>query len=476
MEEGIGAMKKISSLDVGPLGDIMRTASYFLVLAALFPSAAAAQVTPLSADSVAGSICLNVHNEFFPSNAQTPVNFPYNYVTTYTSADGTVTTFNDQFFAVTLPAVKAAGVRCLRVGAAAPSGDGGTHPKEFFLRLNTENADGFALDTVTPPTNIDSNFASGGGWAQAEGANEPDLSQPCSTIIADQRTLYSAIKGDSNPQIAALPVLGPSLTVTYPPTWLKTCPTFAGIADIGNWHPYNHANNPEAAGWLYSYFAHAQALYPSMPIYASEYGLRTVQPGEVAKQNPVAGAPNDIITRYLPRVVLTMLNLAKDASGKPMGFARTYWHQVADAVQSPTKPNAGYGVFFDKFGNPKPQGVAMGNMIHMFSDPSPVTPIPLTYTVKRVRGNAVKPQTMLFQRSDGHYMLPIWIGQPGWNGATYTYMTVLSEVVNVQLGTSAPSVEIDTFNDDGTVSKRMVIPVNGLFQMTATDHLQILVF
>ena len=439
--------------------------------------AADAQITPLPADRVAASMCLNVHNEFFPSNAATPVNFPYNYVTTYTNpTTGVVTTFNNQFFAVTLPAVKAAGIRCLRVGAAAPSGDGGTHPQEFFLRLNTENMDGFALDTVTPPTNIDSNFTSGGGWAQAEGANEPDLSQPCSTIIANQRVLYNTIKSDSNSQIAALPVLGPSLTTTYSPTWLKTCPTFAGIADIGNWHPYNHANNPEAAGWLYTYFASAQQLYPGVPIYATEYGLRTVQPGEVAKQNPVAGAPNNIITRYLPRVVLTMLNLAKDASGNHVGFARTYWHQVADAVQSPTKVNAGYGVFFDKFGNPKPQGVAMGNMIHMFSDPSPVTPVPLSYAVKRVRGNAIIPRTMLFQRSDGRYMLPIWIGLPGWNGDTYTYITVAPETVSVQLGTSVTSVTINTFNDDGTVSARTVTPVNGLFQMIATDHLQVLIF
>lgn len=435
---------------------------------------AAAQVTPLPADSVAASMCLNIHNEIFPNvNSGTPPNYPYNYVTTEHS-----TTYNNQFFAVTLPAVKAAGVRCLRVGAAAPSGDGGGHIAEFQLREKTENADGFALDTVTGAnqSSINTNFAADGGWAQAEGQNEPDKYQKCAVTIANQKLLWNAVKTDSNQAISSLPVIGPSLTTSVASIWLKNCPTFAGIADIGNWHPYNHANNPEAAGWLYAYYSNASKIYPGVPVWATEYGLRTVQPGEVAKENPVPGAPNDIITRYLPRVAMTMLNLAKDSSGKPTGFARTYWHQVADGYQSPTGTNAGYGVFFDYFGNPKPQGTAFGSVIAMFSDPNPVTPVPLTYKVIRKSGNTHVPYTMLFQRSDGHYLLPIWLGLPGWSGSTYTYITVPPEVVTVQLGTSPSSVEVDSFNDDGTVSVSTLPVVNGLLTMTVTDHLQVLRF
>lgn len=449
----------------------MKKLSYMLSCAALLSSAAAAQVMPLAADSVAASACLNVHNEIFPNhNSGTPPNYPYNYPAGFGA--------NNQFFDVTLPAVKAAGVRCLRVGSAAPSGDGGTHQSEFQLRMQTENMLGFALDIVTGNTQagIDKNFAldgdTGGASETWDGLNEPDLYEGCKAIIASQKLLYNAVKTDSNPQISSMPVLGPSLTRTVPSTWLKTCPIFAGIADIGNWHTYIHANNPEAgmpmgtkqAGWDWAYFAHAQALYPNLPIYATEYGYASIQPGGVADSLHL---PDNIITRYVPRWVLTKLMI---------GYTKGYWHQVADGYTSPQGSNAGYGLFFDYYGNPKTQGMAFGNLIHLFEDPSPVTPVPLSYTITRQSGNSTAPFAMLFQKSDGHYLLPIWLGLPGWNGSTKLYITVLPEVVSVQLGTSVLSVTISTFADDGSVSQSMVAPVNGLFQMTVTDHLQVLAF
>jgi hypothetical protein len=419
----------------------------FASAAAVLSSIAAAQVTPLPADVVADSIGMNLHPEFFgkaPSVYADPA---------YTNIIQTE--------------LIASGIRYVRSGAEAPSGDSNPHKAEFFAREMALVNAGIKL-TITAPliATIDTDYNSSGGWYQAEGANEPDLAhQPCNTILANQQSLYNAVKGD--PLVSSLPVLGPSLTTTNSATWLRTCSTFAGIADVGNWHTYIHAVNPEATGWDHTYFANAQALYPAVPIYATEYGYRSVQAGEVAHQNPVPGAPDAIIARYMPRWIVEKIKI---------GYTRGFIHQIADNhVPSPTDPNSGYGMI-DYYGTIKPQWNAVKNMLIEFADPSPVTPVPLSYTVTRVSGNSAAPLTMLFQRSDGKYLLPIWLGLSGWNGSTYVLTPVSPEVVSVQLGTSAPSVNIDTFNDDGTMSMRTIVPVNGLFQMTVTDHLQVLIF
>jgi hypothetical protein len=424
----------------------MKTLLCLFVSAALLSSAAAAQVTPLPADRVADSIGMNLHPEFF-ANPPSVYSDP-NYTNIIQSE------------------LIASGIRYVRAGPNAPSGDSQAHKAEFFAREKALTSAGIKLTiTSSPGTAFDTDYNAVGGWFQVDGQNEPDLFQPCATTISTQRALYSAVHNDA--LISGLPVLGPSLTTTNPTTWLKTCPTFAGIADIGNWHTYIHAVNPEAAGWDHAYFANAQRLFPSMPIYATEYGYRSVQAGEVHGQNPVPGAPDAIIARYVPRWVLEKIKI---------GYARGFIHQIADNhVPSPTDPNSGYGMI-DYYGTIKPQWTALKALIAMFTDPSPVTPVPLGYTVTRKSGNSTVPLTMLFQRSNGKYMLPIWLGLSGWNGGTYTLTPVSNEVVSVQLQTSVQSVEIDTFNDDGTVSTNMVAPVNGLFQMTVTDHLQVLIF
>ena len=417
------------------------------------PVIANAQVTPLPADRVVDSIGVNVHPEFFASLPSV---------------------YSDPAYANIIQSeLIASGVRYVRAGSAAPSGDNPQHKAEYFAREMALNNAGIKLTIVAPAltrlANIDTDFNSSGGWYQAEGTNEPDLSgQSCSKIIANQTTLYNAIKNDQ--LVSSLSVLGPSLTITNSVNWLKTCPTFTGIADVGNWHTYIHAVNPEAAGWDHTYYAHAQSLYPNMSIYATEYGYRSVQAGEIAGQNHVAGAPDAIIARYMPRWILTKIQI---------GYDRSFWHQIADNhVPSPTDPNSGYGLI-DYYGNIKPQWTAIKSLIAMFADPTPITPVPFNYTVTPISGNTTAPTTMFFQRSDGKYMLPIWLGLPGWDGNTYTVTPVAPEVVSVQLqlgSTYARPIDINTFNDDGTVSVNTVMPVNGLFYMTVTDQLQVLIF
>jgi hypothetical protein len=453
----------------------MKTLRYLLL--PILTSTAMAQVTPRPADSVAASMCVVVHNEIFPNhNSGTPPFYPYNYASAGFGA-------NEQFFDVTLPAVKAAGVRCLRVGAAAPPGDGGTHQSEFQKRMQVENME-FSLDIVTgyDQANIEKNFAldgdTGGANETWEGANEPDKNERCSTIIANQKLLHDAVKTDANSLISSMPVLGPSLTTLgdvggSTDNWLKNCPTFSGIADVGNWHTYIHTVNPEAGmptatkqgGWDWIYFKNAKTLFPNMPIDVTEYGYAEIQPGGVGD---VIHLPRSVIVRYVPRWALLKLLI---------GYRRSAWHQVADGYTSPQGPNAGYGLFFDSFGVAKPQGVAFGNLIHMFEDQGgQPTLTPLSYTVTRKSGNTAVPFTMLFQRSDGKYMLAFWLGEPGWDGTTKTLIKVPSELVSIQLGTSAKGVEIDTFADNGTVSKMQIPLVNGLFNINVTDHMRVAIF
>jgi hypothetical protein len=483
----------------------------------------------------------------------------------------------------------------------------------------------------------------GCGWILIEGQNEPDLipGKTYAAIFAAQGELFSTIRAD--PTIGAtglnMPILGPSMTTTNPFAGSYT-PMATIEATGGNWHPYNQANQPEAAGWLYLYAQKSNKLYPTVPQYATEFGytdelgqriifslpfiqritsidapngsttLTFSSTGGVAIGNTVSGSsnipsgtavlsmtpttvglstptigdvtantritftnpttPGDQITttitcadmnnspkvftctvvsgdlmsnicsnlvsminvdpdivafgisavtsgstefdvgfprpkvttsagvfptithapgstlsvrrnpgsvaliekiaaRYFPRLILTQMQI---------GWKRTYIHQIADAYEIFNNSNSGYGMIrLDS--TLKPCWKAIKNMIALFADPSaPFRPQPLDYWIKTVSGDTSTLASMAFQRSNGKYMLAVWLGYKGWDNSNYvvTPFPPPFPVVNVQLPTTVSSVQINTFNDDGSLTTTTQSVSNGLLQMTVTDNLSVLVF
>lgn len=447
----------------------------------LLTSAAAAQVTPTPADKVVDFVGMNVHPEIFqPCPGGTKPGGVY---------------CDPLFTDILMKELIASKIRYVRAGGNAPSGDGGTHQTEFFQREQALRAAGIKLTIVSPQCNpgdplcvpaklqahIEYDFAQSGGWYQAEGLNEPEHYEGCQTILNTQQLLWNEIRADTNPQINSLPILGPSFDL-IPNCGLKT---FAGIADFGNVHPYSHELNVEGLqggtpyqhSWQLDYLRKIKPLFPGMPVYATEYGWTTAWP-----------MPDSIIARYEPRGILAMMQI---------GYAGVFRHQIAD--DRPVRVgdiNSGYGMI-DYLGNLKPQWIAEKNLLAMFNDPTPFTPVPLSYTVTRLNGNTITPYTMLFQKSNGKYLLAIWLGTQDyrvfgtqatclsqqatnhWVGTCVNGGIIIkspTETVSIQLGTSATSIAVHEFLDTGAVASHNNGAVAGRVTVTATSNLKVLEF
>jgi hypothetical protein len=251
------------------------------------------------------------------------------------------------------------------------------------------------------------------------------------------------------------------------------------VAVAGNWHTYIHEKNPEAPTWMASYLAHCLAVFNGETCNLTEFGYRTCQPGETSPSlNRIACVSEVIAARYFTRWILY---------NKKLGIGQMYAHQIADNHGPALNPTtgqydeqSGYGVAFDWVGVPKPAGATLSTLLARFSDPTPFASTPLAYTITHISGNAGLRVDDLYQKSTGEYMLVLWLGQPGWGVDSlnnYIPVTVAPEVVNIQLGTSATSVSIDTYQDDGSVTTVHHAGVAGLFKgIKVEDKIRIVRF
>lgn len=401
--------------------------------------------TVFQADQIADAMAVNVHNEYFTAGVYTEPNFTN----------------------VILAELQASGLRHIRTGPRAPSGDSPPHKAAFYSRVHAESL--FSeIDVVVGPAfnlpDLDVDYAAtGNAFRVIEGANE--ATGPCANIIARQQALYSFVKSD--PVLgtfgANLPVVGPSFTVMNPATWfLQGCPTFTGFADVGNWHPYIHGLNPETTVILQSaYLAKTAQMYPSLPRYATEFGYT-----DALGQHEIPAVSQAIAARYWPRFFMF---------GVASGWNRIYIHQIADPYTTPTAPNSGYGMI----GNDntlKPAWLAVKALYAYFNDPGPIFtpyPYPITWT-----GGDNTLQVMQVQKRSGHNLTAIWLGAQGWDDANYVPIDVPPQAVTVSFpfnGGTQSNWVATVWNDDGTTtvtsgqaSSPLVLP------LTVTDHLMVL--
>jgi hypothetical protein len=387
----------------------------------LTSTAAFAQVTPLPADRVADFVGINFHTDIFQPCPNQIVGNPGGvYCDPTATFQGINILFNE---------LLDSHIRYVRVGGNAPSGDGGTHIAADFARKKRLSDAGLKLDVVVPQCfyattcdqtqkqqQIEYDCSQYTCW-QAEGLNEPIAG--CPTIAQDQQILWNIIRNDTNPYINTLPIIGPSLLP-------GTCNgiTFNGDVNFGNVHPYIHEVNPDHNGWLHGYYSLYQKMFPNpaggyMPLVATEFGWTTAWL-----------QPNYIIARYEPRGILEMIQI---------GYDKGYRHQIADDCRvSWGYMNCGYGMI-DYLGAPKPQWIALKNLIHTFEDPTPFTPTPIPLNITHVSGLNPAPcpmpctnqqqygnrQSMLFQKSTGEYLLALWQGTQAYSAETAVSITQL---------------------------------------------------
>ncbi len=314
-----------------------------------------------------------------------------------------------------------------------------------------------AVCTDNTTATLESDYTATQSWFQVEGQNE---NPNCAAALTFQQGLYANVK--------ASPILGPNganLRVCGPGLVGGSCQTtnYGPDCDVGGYHTYIHGKHPEISGWMHSYLADAKLNYPGLPIVISELGYRQIAPGELAGQNSVPGVPADVRARYVVRWALFNMFLGT--------WCMSIFHQLAEnRAVSATDSQYGYGLL-DLNGAPTPAWTALCNLIALFNDPgSPFTPTPLDFT----KGNA-DVMSMIFQKQNGHYLIPLWLGKPSWDDSTYTRLTVAPQNCVLTMP-SISQARGNIFNAaDGSLTPINQFATNGApFTISVSDDLMVL--
>jgi hypothetical protein len=408
-----------------------------LALALLFAATAACQPakdvceTPVSADSIADSVGVNIHLH----NANTVYgNFDLiqglltNLGVRHTR-DGLIDTTWQQYYQRQI-ALGRLGIKCLFI----------TSPNQSSELL----------------TNWPGRVA--GAFEGYEAPNEYDLSGDphwAAALNAFVRRLYSAVKSD--PTTSKFPVVGPSLTQT------ASYAQVAGLEryfDLSNLHNYFGGRNPGTLGWgdggygsiVYN-IHNSQTAWPAKPIWTTETGYIT------DKDNP-QGIPELVEGKYAPRMLVEQAL---------HGVGRTYIYELID--EGSVAGDSGHFGLARMDGSPKPAFTALKNIIATLDDPGPkVLPQNLQFTLSGASSNV---HHLLMAKHDGSYYLAFWLEEQNYDVNKHIETPANPEKLTFISSRNFKSTQLLAFNADGSLKTVQLTPSLHI-ALTATDCVAIL--
>ncbi|MCC2686259.1 MAG: hypothetical protein K0R75_3158 [Paenibacillaceae bacterium] len=242
-----------------------------------------------------------------------------------------------------------------------------------------------------------------------EGPNEYDLRGDANwvTTLTDwQSDLYDGVKQSTNQQLAAIPIVGPSIVKwTNPNHYADLCPNgYAACPlytkqDFANLHPYpNSGNVPDSKKALMEPPLRQYEVGYTMPIIATESGYHNA----IRQYTGHVPASETASAKLLPRLFLDFYN---------EGVVRTYAYELLDEQDNPANDDdqQHFGLIrYDQ--TVKPAYTAIKNMITLLNDPgSSFTPGSLDYTLS---GDVTDVRHLLLQKRDGTYYLALWQNVP----------------------------------------------------------------
>lgn len=211
-----------------------------------------------------------------------------------------------------------------------------------------------------------------------------------------QRALHRAVKGNADREIAALPVIAPSVSV---PERVDALDDLAPYCDLANMHSYPSGGTPtyfldaglrgRADGE--GHIALARSGCTGRPVAATETGYL------YGANDPATGHPH-VPERAGAKYILRMIfEYAR------RGIARTMLYELLDS--SPQR----FGLIAEG-GRARPAYAAVRNLIDLLGDPGrSFSPEALDLTVDTDRPTVHR---MLMQRRDGRFWLALWNDVP----------------------------------------------------------------
>ncbi len=209
-----------------------------------------------------------------------------------------------------------------------------------------------------------------------------------------QQYLWNAVKG--NPQLAAIPVIGPSLS-SHSATQIQSDSALIGnltaYMNYGNEHDYSNDSMPsQNFSWTPSAEA---AMNGSLPVWETEAGY------------PQSYIPLDRANKYYSRLFFENFN---------HGIVRTYAYELMDESQI-TDGEGTFGLL-NADGTAKPMFNTITNMITLLKDPgSAFTPGSLNYSFS---GGPDTLHHTLLQKRNGVFYLALWLELDWWNATSAT--------------------------------------------------------
>lgn len=263
--------------------------------------------------------------------------------------------------------------------------DGGTdieRARDEVIRLNQDKKGKTVVEMIEPANERDI------GWKN-------DWTKLCSYLTTFNK-IYKTSAGTKS-----IPLLGPSFANTSKSAieFSKQCTTASKAMDIGNLHAYSglFPESSLAGGWGLSFhqaIANYKKLSINAPLVETECGYK--MSGGV---NGHPAVSEKTAAKYAPRLVLERMR---------SGVNRVYFYQLINNAED-------FGLLHTN-GTPRLQFTALKNFISMFEDDGkPSNTSSLSYTLT---GDLENVRHMLFQKSNGKFLLAIWQGVNGSEGGT----------------------------------------------------------
>jgi hypothetical protein len=239
-------------------------------------------------------------------------------------------------------------------------GQPGSDPTALLNVIKTQLAG--SVDAVEGPNEYSN---SGSGW-QAR-------------LIPYQQMLYH----DAHSILPGVPVVGASVSGV----------NLAGSLDIGNIHPYPGGGKPEPN--IVPHLAQAKQVSGISRTWATETGYHDAVNMVPNTNQPAATDAAQAV--YLPRLFAYYFS---------RGVQRTYLYELLDEFSDPThsQPEDDFGLLNYDF-TPKPQFVALENLIAAIRDTPDPEPAPLNYTIADP-GSSL--HQLLLARANGSWQILVW--------------------------------------------------------------------
>lgn len=277
---------------------------------------------------------------------------------------------------------------------------------------------------------------SGGSQERLEGPNELDISgRPnwADETRSYQQTLYGQAMASMNAQ--ALPMVAPSLVWNQSFTDVGD---LSGYLNFANAHPYPAGLAPGASGFIDNFLLQAAKVAGTKPVSLSEsgyhYAFNQTEGHPGVNENVGAKYTNRMLFEYFRR-----------------GVKRTHLYELFDVLPHDNVDiQKSFGLCRND-GTERPAFTALKNLLVLFLDTPPVGwgPGNLSYAIS---GGDADLRKMLFAKSNGKFLLAMWVEKSSWNRSAKNELTVGAQSVTVSFPKSVSSVSFYMPKDSATAS------------------------